>query len=63
MRAVASPVYFRGPDFKQPEIVPLPTPLPQNIKERIRYLTPPETDTDEWYEELKHLLKEANAKQ
>jgi len=58
-RAAASPIYFRGPDFNPPEVLPLPLPLPQNIKDRILYLTPPETDTDEWYEELKRLLKEA----
>ena len=61
-RAAASPIYFRGPDFKPPEVVPLPLPLPQNIKERLLYLTPQEVDTDEWYEELKRLLKEASAK-
>ena len=55
-----SPIYFRGPDFKPPEVIPLPVPLPQNIKERLLYLTPQEVDTDAWYEELKRLLKEAN---
>ena len=61
-RAAASPIYFRGPDFRPPEVIPMPSPLPPNIKERLLYLTPQEMDTDEWYEELKRLLKEANAK-
>ena len=30
-------------------------------EERLLYLTPQEVDTDEWYEDLKRLLKEANA--
>lgn len=58
--SAASPIYFRGPGFKPPEVVPLPLPLPQNIKERMLYLTPDEVDTDEWYEELKRLLKNAS---
>ena len=62
LRAAASPIYFRGPDFRPPEVVPLPLPLPQNIKERLLYLTPQEVDKDEWYEELKALLKAANAR-
>jgi len=59
--SAASPVYFRGADFKAPEVVPFPKPFPAHIKERLLYLTPAETDKDEWYEELKRLLKEANA--
>lgn len=59
LRAVASPIYFRGPDFRPPETFRLPNPLPDRIKERIRYLTPAETDSDAWYEELKQMLKEA----
>ena len=59
-RAAASPIYFRGPDFRPPEVLPFPKPLPQNIKERLLYLTPEEVDKDEWYEELKALLKKAN---
>jgi len=59
IRAAASPVYFRGENFRAPEVVPLRLPLPRNIKERLLYLTPAEVDTDEWYEELKSLLKEA----
>ena len=59
-RAVASPIYFRGSDFQPPEVVPLPRPLPQNIKDRILFLSPEEVDTDAWHDELKHLLKEAN---
>lgn len=59
MRAAASPIYFRGADFRAPEVIPLPVPLPERIRERIKYLTPDETDTDEWYEELKAMLKEA----
>ena len=58
--SAASPIYFRGPGFKPPEVVPLPLPLPQNIKERLLYLTPDEVDTDGWYDELKHLLKNAS---
>ena len=58
--SAASPIYFRGPDFKPPEVVPLPLPLPQNIKERLLYLTPEEVDTDEWYDELKKMLKDAS---
>jgi len=58
-RAAASPIYFRGADFRPPEVVPLRLPLPKNIKERLLYLTPEETDTDAWYDELKGLLKEA----
>ena len=58
-RAAASPIYFRGPDFRPPEVIPFPKPLPQNIKERLLYLTPEETDTDAWYDELKALLKAA----
>ena len=61
-RAAASPIYFRGPDFQPPEVVPFPRPFPQNIKDRLLFLTPQEVDTDAWYEELKRLLKEANAK-
>ena len=61
-RAAASPIYFRGPDFTPPEVIPFPKPFPKNIKERLLFLTPKEVDTDEWYEELKRLLKEANAK-
>ena len=60
-RAAASPIYFRGADFKAPEVVPLRLPLPRHIKERILYLTPEETDSDAWWDELKGLLKE-NAK-
>ena len=60
-RAAASPIYFRGPDFRPPEVVPFPRPFPQNIKDRLHFLTPQEVDTDAWYEELKRLLKEANA--
>ena len=59
VRAAASPVYFRGPDFRPPEVVPLPRPLPAHIKERLLYLTPAEVDTDAWYDELKSLLKAA----
>ena len=58
--SAASPIYFRGPDFKPPEVVPLPLPLPENIKERLLYLTPEEVDTDAWYDELKQMLKEAS---
>ena len=58
--SAASPIYFRGPDFKPPEVVPLPLPLPQNIKERLLYLTPEEVDTDAWYDELKQLLNDAS---
>ncbi len=58
-RAAASPIYFRGPDFRPPEVIPMPRPLPPHIKERILYLTPAEVDTDAWYEELKNLLKQA----
>ena len=61
IRSAASPIYFRGADFKSPEVVPLTLPLPRNIKERLLYLTPDEVDKDEWYEELKGLLKEAAA--
>lgn len=56
-RAAASPIYFRGADFKSPEIIPMPRPLPQHIKERLLFLTPEEVDTDAWYDELKALLK------
>ena len=59
VRAAASPIYFRGSDFRAPEVIPLRLPLPQHIKERILYLTPEETDTDAWWDELKKLLKEA----
>lgn len=59
VRAAASPIYFRGADFRPPETIPFPKPLPQNIKERLLYLTPAEVDTDAWYEELKALLKAA----
>lgn len=59
LRAAASPIYFRGADFKPPEVVPLRLPLPKRIKERILYLTPEETDADAWWDELKGLLKEA----
>jgi len=58
-RAAASPIYFRGPDFKPPEVIPLPLPLPRKIKERLLYLTPKEVDTDAWYDELKSMLKAA----
>ena len=58
--SAASPIYFRGPDFTPPEVVPLPLPLPQNIKERLLYLTPEEVDTDAWYDELKQMLKDAS---
>ena len=58
-RAAASPIYFRGPDFRPPEVLPLPRPLPRAIKERLLYLTPAEVDSDAWYEELKRLLREA----
>ena len=61
-RAAASPIYFRGPDFQPPEVVPFPRPFPQNIKDRLLFLTPQEVDTDAWYEELKRLLKEASSK-
>ena len=57
--SAASPIYFRGPTFRAPEVVPFPLPLPANIKERLLYLTPDEVDTDEWYEGLKKMLKEA----
>ena len=60
IRAAASPIYFRRSDFVPPEVVPLPTPLPAYIKERLLYLTPDETDSDDWYEELKQLLKREN---
>ena len=59
LRAAASPVYFRRADFRPPEVVPLRLPLPQHIKERLLYLTPAETDTDAWWNELRDLLKEA----
>ena len=58
--SAASPIYFRGPDFQPPEVVPLPLPLPQNIKDRLLYLTPEEADTDALYDELKQLLKDAS---
>ena len=58
-RAAASPIYFRGKDFRPPEVVPLRLPLPAHIKERLLYLTPQEVDTDAWHDELKRLLKEA----
>ena len=58
-RAAASPIYFRRADFKAPEVVPLRLPLPKHIKERILYLTPAETDSDAWWDELKGLLKDA----
>ena len=58
-RAVASPVYFRGPDFRSPERLPLPVPLPDKIRDRIKFLTPEEVDSDAWYDELTRLLKEA----
>lgn len=58
-RAAASPIYFRGADFKAPEVVPLRLPLPKHIKERLLYLTPAETDSDAWWDELKGLLKDA----
>ena len=57
IRSAASPIYFRGPTFRAPEVLPLPLPLPPKIKERLLYLTPDEVDTDEWYEELKSMLK------
>ena len=60
IRSAASPVYFRRPDFKAPEVVKMPCPLPKNIKERLLYLTPSETDTDAWYDELKRMLKDAS---
>jgi len=56
--AAASPVYFRNASFRAPETYPLPRPLPARIWDRIKYLTPPETDTDGWYEELRAMLKE-----
>ena len=58
--SAASPIYFRSAAFRPPEIVPLILPLPQKIKERILYLSPDEVDTDEWYEELKGMLKSAS---
>ena len=45
--------------FTPPEVIPLSLPLPQNIKDRLLYLTPEEVDTDAWYEELKQMLKTA----
>lgn len=59
MNVAASPIYFRGADFRPPEVVPLTLPLPQNIRERLLYLTPEECDTDAWFEELRQLLKGA----
>ena len=59
-RAVASPVYFRGADFRAPERIPLVSPLPQKIRDRIKFLTPEEVDSDAWYDELARLLKEAS---
>jgi len=59
IRSAASPIYFRGPSFHAPEVMPLTLPLPANIKERLLYLTPEEVDTDEWHDELKRLLKGA----
>ena len=61
IRAAASPVYFRGAEFRPPEVIPMPRPLPKRIMDRIRRLTPVEADTDEWYEELKSLLKTGQA--
>ena len=58
--SAASPIYFRNADFRAPEVVPMPRPLPAIIKERLRYLTSDEVDTDAWYDELKGLLKAAN---
>lgn len=59
MNVAASPIYFRDAGFRPPEVVPLTLPLPQNIKERLRSLTPEECDTDAWFEELRQMLKEA----
>lgn len=58
--SVASPIYFRTAAFRAPEVVPMPRPLPANIKDRLHYLTSDEVDTDAWYDELKGLLKAAN---
>ena len=57
IRAAASPIYFRTDDFTPPETFALPNPLPDKIKSRLLYLSPDELDTDEWYEELKEMLK------
>lgn len=57
--SAASPIYFRGPDFKPPEVIPLSLPLPQNIKDRLLYLTHDECDTEAWYDELRRMLKDA----
>ena len=59
IRSAASPIYFRGESFRAPEVVPLRLPLPKNIKERLLYLKPEETDSDAWHDELKAMLKEA----
>lgn len=56
-RSAASPIYFRGADFKAPAVLPLPRPLPPEIRDRIRYLTPAEALTDAWFEELRALLE------
>ena len=62
MRAASSPIYFRGPDFRPPETFKLPVPLPDRLRERIKFLTPEEVDTDAWYEEMKGMLREASRK-
>lgn len=61
--SAASPIYFRGADFTPPEVVPLTLPLPQNIRERLLYLTPEECDTDAWFEELRQMLGKFSAVQ
>ena len=56
--SAASPIYFRDGRFRPPETYSLPVPLPERIRERIKYLTPAEVDTDEWYDELRRMLEE-----
>ena len=57
LRSAASPVYFRTPHFREPEILPLPVPFPRELRDWMKYLTVKELTRPESFDELKRRLR------
>ncbi len=61
IKAAASPIYFRRPDFQPPPVLPYPKPFPDALRQRLKLLTLDELCSEAVFDELRDELAALSA--
>ena len=61
IKAAASPIYFRRPDFQPPPVLPYPKPFPDALRQRLKLLTLDELCSEAVFDELRDKLAALSA--